>query len=355
MELRKVRINGLDEFVRSSWFQQLPMHPVSSYRARSYQANPHARQDDPVLYFFESGGEIIAFRTVFPAVLSVGKERFAWLSGSWTHPLYRKKGLSTKLLKEIVVDWNGRLMATNFSPASRKLYLHSGVLHELNSGCGRRFYLQPDFKKLLRPGWEKLTFAGGLVNLVLAPLFRGRMNQYKEVPDNRVNWEKLAFPDNECMELANEQQAGFFFRRGAKELKWILAYPWLSTDDQTFEQSYPFSSYARQFEVYTVKFFRDGNFIGFLIYSLRDGHLKLLHQHFRIDFVSVVAQFMMGTAVNSRVGMVTVCQPELAREMQDARNPFLFSKEFRQSIFTSWADLPQNSLIQPAEGDFIFT
>ena len=36
--------------------------------------------------------------------------------------------------------------------------------------------------------------------------------------------ERLAFPDQQCMDLANDQQEDFFFKRGEHELKWILAY-----------------------------------------------------------------------------------------------------------------------------------
>lgn len=355
MKLVKVRIKELPEFVRSEWFMQLPVHPVSLDRVRSYQANPHARPEDVVLYYFESDDEIISFRTVFPAILNSETERFVWLSGAWTQPIYRKTGLARKLLDEVASDWNGRIMATNFSPVSRKLYEHSGILHLFYSGNGRRFYLNPDFKKLLQPRIGKLAFAGALANWLVDPQIQRKKSLFKHAVAGNLRWEIQAFPDQQCMKLANEQQSEFFFKRGEEELKWILAYPWLSTDDPTFEHTYPFSSYVRQYEIYTVKFFEAGEFVGFLIYSVRDGHLKLLHQHFMKDISEAIAGFLITVAVDSNVEMLTILDPALARRMQRIDNPFLFSKEFHQFIFSSWIKLPQNSLIQPAEGDFIFT
>ena len=355
MELRKVRLKDLQSFTGSQWFQQLPVHPVSLARVASFIANPHAQPEDPILYFYAEGDEILSFRTLFPGVLNADSRRFAWLSGAWTHPLYRKKKLSVNLLKEALTDWGGCLMATNFSPRSEKLYQRSGLLSPFSEIKGRRFYLQPDFRKLLEPRLGKHAYLGAIPNVAVRTLAQRKITQFKlEVPD-KTSWEKLAFPDRECMDLANRQQASFLFKRGEEELKWILAYPWVLTDDRTFEASYPFSSFARQFEVYTVKFFRKKLFLGFLIYSLRDGHLKLLHQHFSTDCVDLVALFLIQEAVESRVEMATILHLNVSEKMSALENPFLFSKEFKQQVYSSMTDLPQNSQLQPAEGDFIFT
>ena len=355
MELRKVRIKDLKSFVGSQWFKLLPVHPVSLSRAESFIANPHAQPEDPILYFYAEGHEILSFRTLFPGVLNAGNRRFAWLSGAWTHPSYRKKKLSLNLLKEAAADWDGCLMATNFSPHSEKLYRRSGLLKSITETKGRRFYLQPDFQKLLEPRLGLHAYLGQLPNLAVRVIAHRKRSQFKlEVPDC-IRWEKLAFPDRECMDLADRQQLGFLVQRGEEDLKWILAYPWVSTDDCTFEVSYPFSSFSRQFEVYTVKFYREEQFLGFLIYSLRDGHLKLLHQHFNTDCTDLAAQFLIQEAVESRVEMATVPDEKVAEIMNGLDNPFLFSKEFTQKLYSSRTDLPQNSQIQPGEGDFIFT
>jgi len=355
MELRKVRIGELKFFAESQWFQQLPVHPVSLSRVASFIANPHVQAQDPVLYFYAEGDEILSFRTLFPGVLNADQRRFAWLSGAWTHPLYRKKKLSVNLLKEAAADWNGCLLATNFSPHSGKLYRRSGLLKSFSELKGRRFYLQPDFRKLLQPRLGAHAYLGAIPNAFARAFADRNIRQFKlEVPVD-IKWEKMAFPDRECMELANSQQTNFLFRRGDQELKWILAYPWVSTDDRTFEISYPFSSYSSQFEVYTVKFFQEGQFLGFLIYSLRDGHLKLLHLHFNSDCADLVALFLIQEAVQNRVEMVTIFHEKVAEQMNGMENPFLFSKEFTQHLYSSMSDLPQNSQIQPGEGDFIFT
>ena len=355
MELRKVRLGELQVFVESDWFQQLPVKPISRFRAESYLANPHACPDDPVLYFFEDDNRILAFRTVLPAALNAERKSFAWLSGAWTQLNYRRRGLSKKLLDEIYSDWEGRLMSTNFSPGSRKLYEKSALLHPFFQTAGRRFYLFADSRKLLEHRLGNLIVLWLVADLLIRFIASQKLRKFNVEQPGNDRWEKQAFPDRECMDLANAQQHQFLFKRGETELKWILAYPWLSTDDRTFEQSYPFSSFAGQFEVYTVKFYRASQFLGFLIYSLRDGHLKLLHQHFREKCWETVAQFFLGEVVLKRVTMLTILHPELSGQLLQMKHPFLFSRKFRHQVFTSLKSLPQNSKIQAGEGDFIWT
>ena len=49
-------------------------------------------------------------------------EVITWLSGAWTHPIYRKTGLSRKLLNEVSNDWDGRIVITSYSIHYTKLY-----------------------------------------------------------------------------------------------------------------------------------------------------------------------------------------------------------------------------------------
>ncbi|WP_163716314.1 GNAT family N-acetyltransferase [Mangrovibacterium lignilyticum] len=342
-------------FVESDWFQRLPVKPISLYRAESYLANPHALPDDPLIYYWDEEDKIVSFRSVFPAAFNHEEERFAWLSGAWTQLDFRKRGLSLRLLDEIYKDWDGRLAATNFSPNSRRLYERSTLLKPFCKVSGRRFYLFVNSRKLLEGRMGNLVFLWPVIDNIARLWARNKLRKHRLEKHPNIRWEKHAFPDRECMEMVNQQQSDYLFKRGEVELKWILSYPWLSTDDRTFKQSYPFSSYAKQFEVYTVKFYREEKFLGLLIYSLRDGHLKLLDQHFTVDCKEAVAHFFINESVAKRVEMLTILHTELAERIAGENNPFLFSKEFQHHIYSSIKRLPQNSKIQAGEGDFMWT
>ncbi|WP_372774905.1 GNAT family N-acetyltransferase [Mangrovibacterium sp.] len=355
MELCKIRLGDLRLFAESDLFQRLPVKPVSWSRVESYLANPHAQADDPVLYFIADENRMISFRTVLPAILNTDNSRFVWLSGAWTQLDYRKQGLSSQLLHEIHLDWNGRLMATNFSPDSRKLYEKSGLLKPFYQAKGRRFFLFAESQQLLQRRIGNLIFLWPVLDFFMRFWANQKLRNFKIQQATDIRMEKMAFPDRECMQLANDRQKEYLFRRGEAELKWILAYPWLSTDDRTFEQSYPFSSFASQFEVYTVKFYRGTKFLGFLIYSIRNGHLKLLYHHFCEISDEHIAGFFIEEAISKRVKMLTILQPQLANKLKTMTHPFLGSTELSHQIFTSFDGVPRNMKIQDSEGDFIWT
>lgn len=355
MELHKICLKDLSDWVNSDWFEQLQVKPLSRFRVESYVANPHAQNDDVVLYYYEEANQVLAFRTVLPAALDAGGERFAWLSGVWTHPRHRRRGLARRLFHEVYADWNGRVAATNFSPLAKLLYEKSGLLSPARELTGKRFYLFVKSKKLLEQRMGNLPFLWPLIDAWAARTAKSRVKHFQPTQDNVMRWERKAFPDHECLELANRQQPEFLFRRGEAELKWMLAWPWLSTDDRSFEYNYPFSSYVKQYEVYTVKFFEGERFAGFLLYSIRNGHLKLLHRNFALDCARAAAAFLLNESVASRVEMLTVLDEPVAEALSRMQHPFVLVKRWTLPIYAGRLELSQNSQLQPSEGDFIFT
>lgn len=355
MELHKICLKDLDGWLKSAAFEQLPVKPISRSRAESYLANPHAQAGDVVLYYFEEGNQILAFRTVLPAIVDAGNERFAWLSGMWTHPRYRRRGLPRRLLAEACADWQNKVAVINFSPLAKLLYEKSGLLGPAQELAGKRFYLFVKSKKILEQRLGNLFFLWPLIDAWAAAKAESRLKKFQPVHHENFRWEQQAFPDRECLELADRQQPGFLFRRGTAELKWILAWPWLSADDRSFEYNYPFGSYVVQFEVYTVKFFERGRFAGFLIYSVRNGQLKLLHLNLTTGCTTAVAAFLLNESVDRRIEMLTVLNEPVANALSRLQHPFVMTRPYTLPVYTGQLDLPKNRRLQPAEGDFIFT
>lgn len=355
MELNKISLRELSAWLDSDRFEQLPVKPISRFRAESYAANPQAQPNDFVLYYFEEANQIIAFRTVLPGKVEADNARFAWLSGAWTHPRFRRKGLAQQLLSEVHADWQGRVAATNFAPLAKLMYEKSGLLNPAREIMGKRFYLFIKSKKLLESRFGNLFFLWPIIDSWAAFTAKSRLKNFQPIYTENIRWERQAFPDRECLELANQQQPDFLFRRGEAELKWILAWPWLSTDDRSFEYNYPFSSYVNQFEVYTVKFFEGQRFTGFLIYSIRNGHLKLLHRNFVANCNRAAAAFLLNEAVARQIEMLTVLDEAVAEALARMPHPFVLVKRWTSPIYAGQLKLSQNSQLQATEGDFIFT
>ncbi len=355
MELIKIRINELSAFAGGEWFAGLPDKPISLLRVNSYLKNPHALEDDPVLYFIKDNNRVLAYRTVFPARLTDEQERFAWLSGNWVHPDYRRQGFSKKLLKEIFVDWKSRLMFTNYAPASLDLYLKTKLFHEVYTAVGTRFYLFFRTKKLLQDRFRGLSFFLPLVDVVVSIVASIKVAAFSAKADSKFSIQKGQLPDEECYRLVEMQKDGHLFLRGKQELQWIFDYPWVSVTDRQNVGDYAFSSFAEQFEYYTAKFFKDGEFVGFLLYSIRDGHLKPLLYYSILDLSDAVAGFLVREMVEGQMEYLTVLDPDLSKVICRKKNPFLFSKKIGHSIYSSFPVINNNQKIQDGDGDFIFT
>lgn len=355
MKLKKIRLHELEQFLESEAFRSIAPKPISPFRVKSYMNNPHGEPDDFVLYYLHIDDTLIAYRTLFAAKLTNQTDRFAWLSGNWVHPDYRRQGFSEKLLNEIMIDWDHRLMFTNYAPASLQLYLKSKQFQPIYEAEGERFYLFAKTRSLLKDRFKGigvlLTVADFFIRLT-ASLFCF-FHKSGQNPSYEIRLQKL--PDEPCLKIAEVEQSDYLFQRGKKELKWIFSYPWISTSDSSFSENYAFSSYAKSFHYQVASFYSEHKLIGFLVYSLRGGHLKTVHSHLPVKALSDAAGFLINQAVKNKIEFLTVLNPGLVQEIKTTSNPFLWSKNFEHVIYASFNVAMEELKIQDGDGDFIFT
>jgi GNAT superfamily N-acetyltransferase len=355
MRLKKIQLNELEQFLESEEFRALQPKPVSSFRVVSYLNNPHAKPSDIVLYFFYIENNLIAYRTVFAAKLNGADERFAWLSGNWVHPDYRRQGHSERLLNEILHDWDHRLMFTNYAPASLQLYLKSQQFKEIYFEVGRRFYLFAKTEKLLGHRFKKAVFIFPVLDFLIQLTANIALRLFKPKKHEGFKIEEAGFPDEACLLLDEREKSNYLFERGKKELEWIFSNPWVSTTDDSFADNYAFSSYATHFQYKTAKFYFENGFAGFLIYFIRDGHLKIVHSQIQENMVNVAAGYLVEKASENKVEVLSVLDPQLAKAVKKQRNPFLFSKQIAHGIYASFPVSPDKKKIQDGDGDYIFS
>ena len=82
--------------------------PFSPLRLTSYLQNPRAEKRDHVLFEMRHKERLIAYRTLLPDCFfdhSGNPHRFAWLSGNYVDPEYRRQGISTRLLQLADFSW----------------------------------------------------------------------------------------------------------------------------------------------------------------------------------------------------------------------------------------------------------
>jgi GNAT superfamily N-acetyltransferase len=357
MELVKVRLLDLEEFIDTEFYAKLNIKPISPKRAASYIHNPDGNPDDVVLYYILDKGKLIAFRTIFAGSLYEKGERikFGWLSGNWVDAGYRGKGLAQMTLKEAMTDWNNKLMFTNYSMMGLKSNSKSKYFKNIYIHKGIRAYFS--FSTLQRFGDKKIMIPLlCIMDLLISLLSKLYGSFYSAKLPKEYTFGIETFPDHECLEIAEDHKKEFVFRRGGKELNWIFSYPWMTDNEKDKIDAYPFSSYAKQFYYRTVKIFRNKQLIGFFIISVRDKHLKTLYIYMFEKDYQIIAKWIKNYVITNKLSTVTIFNQVLASQFKDKKYPFLYIKEFRTCIYSTFdCSEISESTVQDGDGDYIFT
>lgn len=370
---------------RSYTLEELPSHlenrderdpsllPVSPLRLQSYLHNPRALPTDRVLFEMREGKRLIAYRTLLPDHFydeSGNPRRFAWLSGNFVLPEYRRKGISTQLLQQAEARWEGQLMYTNYAPASKAVYDRTGQFRLLASREGARFYLRAASAELLRnrlgdsPG---LRSADKLINL----LVNFRLKRYTLLSDNhgitgvkgnamdQFKVTRMEEMDRSMKTLIREYNGSSLFRRDAKVLKWILHFPWV-TDAPVPDIPYHFSYRSAQFENILLKIEavngRDNGFLWLVVHGRRLSVPYLFTTNEKL--FPMMARLCMDTIIRRDLAHVTVRHEGLRNELRLFRKWFLSIRSMPQLIFVHRSihgTLPGTFALQDGDGDVVFT
>lgn len=355
MKIYKVALHELDELIKSDVYKQLQIKPITPLRAASYLRNPRAQPSDYVLYFMRKGSKLIAFRSLFADQLTGEKEQFAWLSGNWVHPDFRRQGHSEKLLEEAYSDWGGRLMFTNYAPSSLQLYLKSEKFKPIYSDSGSRFYLFAKPSKLLKERVKGLQFLLRIADFFVSVFASTKVKTFKIEEIDHTKAEMIERPDQECYKLLKESSKQFLFKRNKKSLKWVFSNPWVSTADKRFQKNYPFSSFSDSFKYHTLKLYSDGEFKGFVLYSIRDGHLKTLYHVLNESVKEIAAKHLINLAATKKLELLTILDSDLSQVIKSCEHPFIHVKNIEHRIYSSFDSVGIHDKIQSGDGDFVFS
>lgn len=359
LEIQKIRLDDLDNFVKSETYKLLSTVPITPERTKSYIQNPNAQSNDIVLYLGFIENQLIAFRTLFAGKIESNKRsiHFGWCSGNWVHPGFRRLGFSEQLLKEAYEDWNKKLMFTNYAPNSEKLYLKTGWFQAIHKFEGIRGYLFPKTRKLIAKAntnkISKFTFL--ILDVLISIISYSRILFFIKKQKHNVRFETVSPPDNQCYEFKNTDHPNIICKPTTKELNWIFQFSWLSSINNSVH-NYPFSSYAKTFFYQTVKIFDDNKFKGYFVFSVREGHLKTLYFNIQNGFEKEIMHFLKLFCVKNKIEIITVYNSTLAEQFFAQKFPFLRMKKYGQKIYSSFeVENVSKYLFQDGYGDVIFT
>ena len=364
MTIKKISLNNIIEFIHSKEYKNFENKPISHARALSYVNNPHANKTDVVLFLALMQNELVGYRTVFADVFyeENQKIKFAWLSGSWTHPNHRRKKISTLLFKEVAKEWDNKLMYSNYAVASKLVYDKTNQFKTIKALKGKRYYRRFCFADLLPNKhiiFKKVKFIlkgiDSFLNTFLI-LKKQRIIDLSNVEIQKItDWNTL-----EIQEFLIPFKKEELFKRNIQTLKWITDYPWIKTDSQTaqFSKKYYFSSYAKIFEntFYSIK--KGTEIIAIIHISIRDKQLKVSYFYGLEESIKPSVQFIIQQCKQHKINYLTIYNSKINTELNNYK--FLFKKDFIQKFIATKTLISKhpkiyNNKIQSGDGDTIFT
>ena len=369
IEVRKIPLSGLKEYIESDKFQQMPDIPISPQRANSYLHNPRADKDDIVLFLAFENENLVGYRTVLPDKLYTGKRevKFGWLSGNWVLLEKRRQGIATLLFKYAYNEWNGKLMYTNYAPESKAVYEKSGKFLKYLEIQGIRAHLRNSFGILLPP--KHIFFRKIKPLLFLSDFMFNFVHDLRIIaqqPFHPLQESQLEFVDqidNDIVQLISKSNDSEPTRRSKEELEWIIKYPWIIEHDgkNKIKGRYFFSSVARNYSNIALKVFDKRNImIAFIMMIIIGEKLTIPYCYCLEEHYGRLADIIFSLMLKKRINYVTVFHSRLAQQLLKKRYGFVFKKKMVRIYFSTtelFKILPEAEKIsfQDGDGDVAFT
>lgn len=360
MELRVYSLNELESHILADFPNPEHPCPLSPLRLQSYLKNPRAEQNDPVLFELWQKDRLVAYRSLLPDCYfdpHGNPQRFAWLSGNWVDPEFRRRGFSTKLLQEVEARWESRLMYTNYAPASKAVYDRTGHFPLLLEKNGKRFYLRAAAEELLGDrlgGQELLRFGDHAVNMLL----ERKLRKFESKNENLCRIERVTILDQGIREMIKRRQEQSLFRRDGDVFNWILDFPWVR-EEKKDTQDYHFSYKSDRFENLLLVFTLPDGSKGLLWLLLHNQALSVPYLFAESDLLyPVMARSLIQTMIAKNSAYTTIRHPLLAGHLSAHKNLFLSIRNMPQLIFAHKKiiqQVPRDMEIQDGDGDVVFT
>jgi len=329
LSISKVSLNELKLFNDVTGLTEMEFLPISKARAISFMANPRAKSNENVLYQAHWNDELVAYLTVLPDMAFVNNHpvQFAWISGAWVHPNYRRQGIATKLIDTVVSDWNGMLMVTNFSQITGAVFEKNKTFRTVKLIEGRRFYL----RKTLLSSYNCYKHSNSYKYLVEKTInlfnYSTLIRKFLSLPKG-VEIEYLIRPDEETIQKLRLSTTNTLTQRGAEEINWIIRYPWLINGllPDRAAQKFFFASVIPSFTCYLVKVFLDDELVGVLLMQHSNTRFTIPYYWFVENTESVMAKVILLHASKCNASFINIYNPKIVNAMQELRVFYFYSK-----------------------------
>lgn len=328
LSISKISLKELRLFNDDTGLTEKEFLPISKVRAMSFMANPRVHSNDNVLYQAHWNEKLIAYLTVLPDTAFVNNQTipFAWISGAWVHPNFRRQGIATKLIDTVAADWKGMLMATNFSKITEAVFEKTKTFKTAKRIEGRRFYLRKTLLSTYNCCKHSNPFnylGEKAINLFnYSSLTRKLLKLPKE-----IELEYFSRPDEEIIQKFTLETEKTLTKRGANEFNWIIRYPWLINGllPDRAAQKFFFASVIPASAYYLVKVFKDDELIGVLLMQHSNTRFTVPYYWFENGAEDVMAKVILLHASKAKASFINIYNKKIVDAMLNLKHYYYYS------------------------------
>ena len=115
-------------------------------------------------------------------------------------------------------------------------------------------------------------------------------------------------------------------------------------------------AFSNSFNYHTIKIYKGNKLLGFVLFSVREGHLKTLHFSQSENIHSQTMLFLKQFCLDNKIERLTIYNKGIATEFLQNKFPFLRVKKYGQKIYSTFdIEIADNQFFQDGDGDVIFT
>ncbi len=365
MQISVLTISELVPFIESDAFRQLADIPITPLRALSQFNNPKAKPDDPVLVIaFNEQQEVIAYAGCLPDQLNIApEEKICWNSCWWTHP-EKGKGASMPVFYKALQIWKAKMLFDGL-PARSEAILRPLKFVHFEKIAGVNGFLRSKVCSIIlnrKPELHPFQFLFKAFDASINFLMVFRFFLWKKrLQNSSWNIQRIKRVDKEVDIFIQQQSSKQLIQRNAKDLNWILDFPWLDQQknkNAPFRKRYFFSAHTERFESHLFKIKKENQLIAFVFLSDRDGTITLPYFYCLANHIEAVSKIVLHRLLLLKATSFICYHPQFVAYLQKSNTPFFYLKNISKTVgipmsLKSYFD--QTPVIQDGDGDVVFT
>jgi len=361
IELIYLNKQKLFDFINSQQYKELPVLPISYHRAISHINNPRAQDNDVLLILAYEQNNLLGYLGILPDnIYTSSGEVFhlGWLSCIWVSPLARGKGIAKKMVLAAYQAYDKHIIITNFTKEAGMLYRKLGIFDNLPDLYGIRYYKTMCLSKVLPKRFPKTANITYLLKII-----DFSFNIIWKIFLKKSNFdfnEKAEIPNNEIIKNSYIHSFKIGFKRQEQDFSWIANFPWIIQVEEPSENSkkYHFSYEEKKFISKIIKIDNNSSNSGYLLYVLRNGHLRVPYVITNTTQAIEAAKKIEEIANSKNVDYITLFLPtEITKNIKiktifrkKIKRQFLITLTLKEKIKNA-----DDLIIFDGDGDAVFT